>query len=127
MKNQTEKGIKKAIDNLIKVATTFDVEQLELIYHDNLQVIMISPEGQKVISDKEAFKNLFQSKKDNGDVPLSTWAEFYHIEMNEKHGHVILTRKVNLTGQEQQIMLSIDLIWEKERWQVTREVIFTKQ
>lgn len=121
-----EEGLKQTIQNLIEVATTFDIEQLELIYHKNLQVIMIDQNGQKMISDKEAFKNLFETKLKNGDAPLNTWAEFNHIETDGDKGHVIVTRKVNLTGKEQKIVLSIDLVWEDNRWQVTREVIVTQ-
>ncbi|MGK0414433.1 MAG: sucrose-6-phosphate hydrolase SacC (GH32 family) [Polaribacter sp.] len=123
--HQTEIVLKQTIENLIQVATNFDIEHLKLIYHDNMQVIMINKDGQKMISDKEAFVNLFQTKKNDGETSLNTWAEFNHIEVHENKGHVIVTRKINLTGEEQKITLSIDLIWEDKRWQVTREVIFT--
>ncbi|SEL08711.1 SnoaL-like domain-containing protein [Aquimarina amphilecti] len=126
MNTQTKQGIKKTIESLIETATTFDIEKLDSIYHDNMQVIMIDASGQTMISNKQTFKDLFQSKLDNGDEPLNTWAEFYHIESNQNNGHAILKRKVNLTGVEQKIALSIDLIWEDNRWQVTREVIFTE-
>ncbi|MDO6820716.1 hypothetical protein [Zobellia sp. 1_MG-2023] len=126
MTQQSKIGVKETIENLIKTATSFDVNKLESIYHDNIQVIMIDPLGQKTISDKQTFMNLFKSKRDNGDAPLNTWAEFNHIEHNGNKGHVVLKRKVNLTGMEQKIALSIDLIWEENRWQVTREVIFAQ-
>lgn len=126
MNSRTKKGIRNTIENLIEIATTFDIEKLDKIYHDNLNVIMIDASGQTMISNKQTFKDLFQSKRDNGDEPLNTWAEFSHIECNLNNGHVALKRKVNLTGIEQKIALSIDLIWEDNRWQVTREVIFTE-
>ena len=118
MNTQTKEGIRKTIESLIATATTFDVEKLDEIYHDSLHVLMIDASGQ-------TFKDLFQSKRDNGDEPLNTWAEFIHIECNQTNGHAVLRRKVNLTRTEQKIALSIDLIWEDSRWQVTREVIFT--
>ncbi|WP_303318409.1 hypothetical protein Q4Q34_10070 [Flavivirga abyssicola] len=122
--NRSEIGLKQAIESLIEAGTSFDTDKLELIYHKNLQVIMINVEGQKTISDKESFKNLFDTKRKNGDPPLNTWAKFNHLEVNDNFGHVIVTRKVNLTGEESTIILSIDLVWEANRWQVTREVIF---
>lgn len=122
---QTREGIKETINNLIKVATSFSIKSLETIYHESLQVIMFTSSGEKIISNKEDFKALFKEKKDNGDDPLNTWAAFKHIEHKEEKGHVIINRKVNLTGIEENIVLSIDLIWEDARWQVTREVIFT--
>lgn len=126
MNTQTKEGIRTTIDSLIETATTFDIEKLDRIYHDNLHIIMIDASGQTMISNKQTFKDLFQSKLDNGDAPLNTWAEFNHIECNQNNGHAVLKRKVNLTGIEQKIALSIDLIWEDNRWQVTREVIFTE-
>ncbi len=79
-----------------------------------------------MIADKEAFKDLFKSKKEQGAPPLNTWAEFNHIEVIQDKGHVIVTRKVNLTGEERKLVLSIDLVWEANRWQVVREVIFSQ-
>ncbi|MCK8520429.1 hypothetical protein M0D21_02555 [Aquimarina sp. D1M17] len=127
MGNKTENGLKQTVENLIKAGTTYDLKQLESIYHQNLKVIMIDEKGQKILSNKESFKALFQTKLKNGDAPLNDWAEFNHIEQTENKGLVIVTRKVNLTGVEKEIVLSIDLIWEENRWQVTREVIFTQR
>ncbi len=126
MENHLEAPIKETIKNLIKAGTTFDIEQLELIYHNNLKVIMIEQNGGKMIANKQAFKELFQTKKENGDTPLNTWVQFNHIETQGNLAHTIVTRKVNLTGEEQQLTLSIDLVWEEGRWQVTREVIFSQ-
>ncbi|WP_262694432.1 hypothetical protein [Kordiimonas aquimaris] len=117
-------AVKGAIDALIAAGTSFDVDQLELIYHNDLVVVMLDPNGNVNEANKEAFKGLFQSKRDNGDPPLNTWADFHHISADAVKGHVVLTRKVKLMADEQTITLSIDLVFEDERWQVTREVIF---
>jgi len=122
MKNQSEKTLKQAIENLIKAGTSFDLEQLELIYHNNLKVFMVGRNGINPIFDKQAIKNLFQSKRENGDAHLNNWVEYNHIEANGDFGHVIVTRKINLTGIEQRLVLSLDLVWEENRWQVIREV-----
>ncbi|SHJ17323.1 hypothetical protein SAMN04488508_10674 [Aquimarina spongiae] len=126
MENKTDQGLKETVENLIKAGTTFDLKQLELIYHENLKVIMIDKTSQKVISNKESFKTLFQTKLKNKEEPLNDWAEFHHIEQTENKGLVILTRRVNLTGIEKEIILSIDLVWESKRWQVLREIIYAK-
>ncbi len=123
MTKPSANGLKETIENLIKAGTTFDIKELELIYHKELKVIMMDDQGKITISNKEMFKNLFQMKKENGDAPLNDWAEFHHVEVNKHNGHIIVARKVNLTGIEQKITLSIDLIWEENRWQVIREVI----
>ncbi len=124
--NQFIDESKATIESLIGAGTTFDINQLELIYHNDLQVIMIDEEGQKMIADKATFKNLFETKKKNGDPPLNTWAEYNHIEATADKAHVIVTRKVNLTGEERKLTLSIDLVKEANRWQVIREVIFSQ-
>ncbi|WP_435314940.1 hypothetical protein [Cellulophaga fucicola] len=124
MIQKLELEVKETIEKLIKTATNFDVETLNSIYHNNLQVIMINNLGEKMISSKQMFIDLFKTKRDNKDVPLNTWSEFHHIEAKGHSAHVILSRIVNLTGKEQKIILSIDLVKEDNRWQVTREVIF---
>ena len=42
------------------------------------------------------------------------------------NAHVIISRKNNLSGRDQILLLSIDLIFEDNRWQVIREVIFLR-
>jgi len=123
MIEQSRKTLKQAIENVIKAGTTFDIEQLEQVYHKNLEVIMIGQNGLNGILDKQSVKGMFQAKKDNGDSPLNDWAEFNHIQANGDLGHVILTRKVNLTGAEQRFVFSIDLVKNGDGWLVTREVV----
>ena len=123
MIEQSEKALKQAIENVIKVGTTFDIEQLEYIYHENVQVIMVGQNGLNGILDKQSIKAMFQAKKDNGDSPLNDSVEFNLIQANGDSGHVIVTRKVNLTGVEQRLVFSIDLIKKGDSWLVTREIV----
>ena len=123
MIEQSEKVLKQAIENVIKVGTTFDIKQLEYIYHENVQVIMVGQNGLNGILDKQSIKAMFQAKKDNGDSPLNDSVEFNLIQANGDSGHVIVTRKVNLTGVEQRLVFSIDLIKKGDSWLVTREVV----
>lgn len=118
------KAVRQAIDDLIQTATTYDVETLDRIYHDTLHVVMIDHEHNVNIANKEAFKGLFASKRDAGDPPMNTWAEFHRIEAEGSNAHVLLSRKNDLSGTNMDLTLSIDLILEDGRWQVTREVIF---
>lgn len=126
MENIYTKNVKNTIDALIKAGTNFDINQLELIYHDNLKVLMIQDSGDIMTSNKEEFKKLFQQKLENNDAPLNTWAKFNLIEADKHKAHVIVTRKVKLMQEEQELVLSIDLVFEENRWQVTREVIYIK-
>ncbi len=121
-----EAEIKQVIDDLIQTATSYDINKLDRIYHENLNVIMVDVDDNLNTANKETFKNIFKSKKEAGDPPMNTWAKYHHIEMNDNGAHVLLSRKNNLSGIEQILFLSIDLIFEDNRWQVIREVIFLR-
>jgi hypothetical protein len=118
--------VEQLIHQLIEAGTSFNVDALERIYHDTLKVIMIDPTGNTSIADKAMFKGMFQSKRDNNEPALNTWAEFHRIDADEKNAHVLISRKVKLMEEEQKITLSIDLVKENDSWQVTREVIFIR-
>ncbi|WP_027418946.1 hypothetical protein [Crocinitomix catalasitica] len=122
MIEQSEKTLKQVGENLIKAGTTFDIEQLAFFYHKNLKVFLVDTNGQSNMLDKKTVLTMFQSKRDNGDAPLNNWAEYSNIDVNGDLGHIIVIRKVNLTGVEQKFVFSLELIWEDNRWQVTREV-----
>lgn len=122
MIEQSEKSLKQAVERLIDAGTSYDTEQLELIYHNDLKVFMVDHNGQSTVLDKNTVKSMFQSKKENGDAPLNNWVEFSYLDVNGDAGHTILIRKVNLTGVEQRFVFSIDLVWKDDRWQVIREV-----
>ncbi len=119
-------AVKQAILDLIQAGTTFDIAALDRIYHDDMQVVSIDIEGKLSIANKAAFKGLFEMKLEAGDPPLQTWSKFNHIEVKDQNAHVLISRKVNLTGEDQFLVLSIDLVYESDRWQVTREVIFAR-
>lgn len=118
--------VKQLINDLIQTATNYDVEALDRIYHDKMQVIMIDTADNLNTADKTAFQNLFASKSAAGDPPMNTWAKFHRIDVDGNTAHVLLSRKNDLSGQNMDLILSIDLIHEDDRWQVTREVIFLR-
>lgn len=118
--------VRKAIDELIQTATTYDVETLDRIYHDDLEVIMIDTDHNLNFANKEGFKGLFKSKGEAGDPPMNTWAKYHNVTVNGNKAHVLLSRKNDLSGTNMNLILSIDLILEDDRWQVLREVIFLR-
>lgn len=118
--------VKQAIDDLIQTATSYDVATLDRIYHDDLQVIMVDTEDTVNMADKAAFKGLFASKRDAGDPPMNTWAKYHNIDVKGDTANVLLSRKNDLSGTNMILFLSIDLIFEDGRWQVTREIIFLR-
>lgn len=122
MIEQSEKTLMQVAEKMIKSGTTFDIEQLDIIYHKNLKIFVVDTDGQSNMLDKNSAITMLQSKRDNGDAHLNNWAEFSNIDVNGDLGHIIVIRKVNLTGIEQKFVFSLDLVWEDNRWQVTREV-----
>lgn len=118
--------VKAAIDALIQTATTYDVEALERIYHDDLHVTMVDAQNNVNHADKATFKGLFASKRDAGDPPMNTWAKYHHIDVKDDAATILLSRKNNLNGADMDIFLTIDLKHEDGRWQVTREIIFLR-
>lgn len=126
-KSQYTAAVKQVINDLISAGTSFDIDQLEHIYHDDLQVLMITEDGNITEANKGGFKDMFRSKLDAGGPALNTWADFNHIQANDQNAHVLVRRKVKLMEDEQDLTLSIDLVHEDYRWQVIREVIFVRQ
>ena len=119
-------AVRKAVDELIQTATSYDVETLDRIYHDDLEVIMIDTDDNLNFADKEGFKGLFRSKREAGEPPMNTWAKYHDISVKGNNAHVLLARKNDLSGTNMDLILSIDLVLEDDRWQVTREVIFLR-
>ncbi len=60
-------AVKSAIEELIRAGTTFDLDALETVYHDDLQVLMVDDQGKTNVMDKAITKALFQSKRDNNE------------------------------------------------------------
>jgi hypothetical protein len=119
-------GVKDSLDELIIAGTTFNIDALEKIYHEDLQVTMIDSDGNVSNADKFAFKSLFEAKKREGSAPLNTWSKLHKIDASDNDAYVLISRKVSLADQEQDLTLSIDLVKVEKQWQVIREVIFVQ-
>jgi len=116
--------VKAAIENLIHSASTYDFSVLEHIYHDDMKIFMIGPEGVVNQSDKIGFIKHVTDATMEAETP-HIWSKYHLVEADENDAHVVISRKVNLTGEIQIVTLSIDLTFEDDRWQITREVICT--
>ncbi len=120
------KEVQQAMDDLIQTATSYNIDELDRLYHDNMTVTMINTNDELSTANKEDFKALFRAKRDAGDPPMNTWAKYHSIEVNGDSAHVLLSRKNDLSGQDMILTLSIDFVNEDDRWQVIREVIFLR-
>lgn len=115
--------VKKTLDCLIDSASNSDFSILEVTYHDQMKIFMLDGNYDLHIMDKKGFVDHVTQSTEASAAP-NMWAEYHSVEANETNGHVIISRKVNLTGVEQIVTLSIDFVFEDGRWQITREVIY---
>jgi hypothetical protein len=118
-------SVKKALDNLIHGVSGHSFEVLNNLYHKDMQTYVLLNDGTLMRNDKEGFmefiKNNMGALKD--DDP---WVKYHLVEANETQGHIMLSRKNNATGRYQLISLSIDFVFEDGHWQITREIIMTR-
>lgn len=121
---KTELGLIKAINRLIEPDENFGMATLDAIYHDDMTVIMIDKNDEETIFKKDAFKKLIASRLEGEERTKNTWAKFIHTEVNQDKGHIVVKRRVNLTEEKSELIVILDFVWQDNRWQITREVIF---
>ncbi|MGQ7845184.1 hypothetical protein ACUNV4_11955 [Granulosicoccus sp. 3-233] len=54
------------------------------------------------------------------------WAQYHLVEADDTRGHILISRRNNVTGRRQLLTLSIDFVLEDDRWQISREVIMSR-
>ena len=114
--------VKAEIDRLMDHASDGKMDILETIYHPDMKIFMFSPELKLTEQTKQGF--IAQLKKMVEQAKPSRWAQYHKVEANEKFGHVLISRKFRDDAEKPTLTLSIDLVHEDGRWQITREVIF---
>ena len=124
--DRSEDAVRATIEALIRAGTTSDLGALDRIYHRDMKVLMIDTEGNLSNFDKPAFVDMLAATVREAGRPASRWARYNAIQANGDHAHVLITRKAHLGGADKVLVLSIDLVHQEDRWQVTREVIFVR-
>lgn len=125
MENLSPKAqeLKAELDKLIQSASNSEFEILKTIYHDDMKIFMLNENRELNIANKTGFIAHVTAATQATEKP-SMWADYHVVEADDKTGHIILSRKVNLTGEPRIVTLSIDFVFEDNRWQIMREVIF---
>lgn len=121
---KTEEGLRRAIQKLITPDKDFGVKDLDEIYHDDMVIIMIDEQDNKQVYNKKEFMKIIEDKLATDERDNNTWVKFHYVEVNGDKGHTVMKRKVNLTGEKRKIHVSIDYVWEDNRWQITRENLY---
>lgn len=117
-------AVKATLDELIAGVSGHTFEVLDRTYHDDMQTYLMMGSEKLVRNDKAGF--MTHIEKVMGEAQEhNIWARYHLIEADDKNGHILISRKNNLTGIEEIVTLSIDFVFEDGRWQIIREVILT--
>ena len=118
-------AVKATLDELINGVSGHSFEVLDRTYHRDMQTYLLVDGGALMQNDKPGFmahvKEAMGQMKDH-----DPWAKYHLVEADETKGHILISRKNNVTNRKQIVTLSIDFIFEDDRWQITREVIMTR-
>ncbi|MBN9887332.1 nuclear transport factor 2 family protein [Salipiger abyssi] len=126
MTERTETALRETLHELMRAGVSVDLEALDQIYHNDLQILMLTDDGALMSTDKAGclalLKETFRGKTPEDHM----WAKIHAVSVSGDRGHVLISRKIPIGGPEMLIDLSIDLIHQDGRWQVIREVNFSR-
>lgn len=118
-------AVKAALDNLISGVSDHSFEVLDRVYHQNMRTYLLADGGVLMQNDKLGFMEHVKNAMSQMGDP-NPWADYHLVEADDTHGHILISRKNNVTNRKQLVTLSIDFVLEGGRWQITREVIMTR-
>jgi len=126
MTEKTEETLHQKVQDLMKYGTSANMEELDKIYHDDIVVMDLGVDGRLLTLRKEGFMALIRDSFKDKVPEDHMWARIHSLTVNGDRGHVLISRKIPVGGPKMQIDLSIDFVFEDGRWQVTREVNFSR-
>lgn len=126
MTEKTEAALRARIDELMKAGVGADMEALDRIYHDDIVVMDLDIDGNLVTLHKADFMALLKQTFEGETPEDHMWARIHSLTVAGDRGHVLISRRIPVGGPKRMIDLSIDFVFEDGRWQVTREVNFSR-
>lgn len=126
MTDKTEAALRARIDELMQAGVSANMDKLDEIYHDDIVVMDLSIDGQLMTLEKQGFMELLQETFKDKNPEDHLWAKIHSLTVTGDRGHVLISRKIPVGGPKRMIDLSIDFVFEDGRWQVTREVNFSR-
>lgn len=126
MTERTEAGLRTRIDELMMAGVKADVPELKDIYHGDLQIMMLDMTGRLMSMDKTACLDMLELTFKNENPDDHLWSKIHALSVSGDTGHVLISRKLPMGGTRMMVDLSIDWVFEDERWQVLREVNFAR-
>lgn len=126
MTEKTTEALQAKVQDLMKYGVSANLEELDKIYHEDLVVMDLSIEGRFISLKKQEvlgmLKEVFKDKSPENNM----WSKIHSLTVSGDRGHVLISRKIPLGGPKMHIELSIDFVFEGGRWQVMREVNFSR-
>lgn len=118
-------AVKATLDALINGVSGHSFEVLEQIYHRDMRTYLLADDGSLMQNDKPGFMAHVRDAM-GATLDPDPWADYHLVEADDTNGHVLISRKNNVTNRKQLVTLSIDFVLEDDRWQITREIIMTR-
>ncbi len=118
-------AVKATLDDLIGGVSGHAFDVLDRIYHRDMRTYLLADGGVLMQNDKSGFMEHVKSAMTEMGDP-NPWADYHLVEADDTRGHILISRKNNVTNRKQLVTLSIDFVLEDGRWQITREVIMTR-
>ena len=118
-----ENEIRETIANLIEAGSTFNIENLDHLYHDDLKIVRIDQTGEAKILKKTDVISFFEFKKKNKHPHLNKSYQINYVDVGADLAQVVLTRIIDLTGKLEKAVYNICLIKKKMNWTVLKETV----
>lgn len=118
-------AVKATLDTLIHDVSGHSFEVLDRTYHRDMQTYLLLDGGVLMQNDKAGFmahvREAMGQMKDH-----DPWADYHLVEADETTAHILISRRNNVANRRQLVTLSLDFVFEDDRWQIIREVIMTR-
>lgn len=126
MTETSTKALRAKVQDLMTYGTRANMEELDQIYHEDIVVMDLSIKGALVTLNKQEFMAMLKEAFKDKIPEEHMWSKIHSLTVEGSRGHVLISRKIPVGGPKMHIDLSIDFIFENGRWQVIREVNFSR-
>ncbi|UZD89723.1 hypothetical protein [Cognatishimia activa] len=92
-------AVKATLDELIAGVSGHSFDVLDRVYHADMQTYLLVDRGEMMRNDKPGFMKHVQAAMGQMQDP-DPWALYHLVEANESQGHIIISRKNNVTNRK---------------------------
>ncbi|MDM8165101.1 hypothetical protein [Roseovarius sp.] len=126
MTQPTETTLRARLEELMQAGVRADMAMLDTIYHEDIEVMDLGIDGRLMTLQKQEFMAMLQETFRDKTPEDHLWFHLHRLTVTGHRGHVLISRKIPVGGPKMMIDLSIDFVFEDGRWQVIREVNFSR-